>query len=81
MNFIQALISVSFAVAFFILVFFVAWYIALPLLFLFFIFSAISYLRKRVTFFYKKAHTSHRSQGLSSKKSGTIIDVDYTEVP
>lgn len=79
MRLIQALVGLVFTLAFFILLFLVAWYIALPVLIIVLAVGAFSALRTKL--FGPKEHVEHLVMVRKKpKKKEQVIDVDYTEV-
>lgn len=83
MKTLQALIGLIFSTAVFILLFLVAWYIALPLLLIALAIGAISALRGRYEIHRARAsatplHLVIRKR--TPKKDSEVIDVDFTEV-
>lgn len=83
MKILQALIGLIFTTAFFILLFLVAWYIALPLLLILLVVGALGGLRARYAIYRarKSATPLHLSiRKRTPKKGDEVIDVDFTEV-
>lgn len=81
MGILQGFLSFSFGVAFLIFVLFVAWYIALPLIFLFIIIGVIGYIRNRFLLSDLQKKMSQRfKRTYQYSKNEQIIDVDYTEI-
>ena len=87
MNLIRALLSLIFAVAFFIMLFVIAWYIALPLLFIILIIGAIGAIRTKLTFNkfsaqkgFDSATRLRQTHRVKNAKKGEVIDVDFTEI-
>lgn len=84
MRLIQALIGLIFTTAFFILLFLVAWYIALPLLLVVLAFGAIGVLRTKYALYRARQsatplHLYIRKKSQKKEKED-VIDVDFTEV-
>lgn len=81
MGILQAFLSLSIGVAFFALLLFVAWYIAIPLIILFLIIGVIGYIRNKLFLydFQKKMATRFKRENRQFKDNN-IIDVDYTEI-
>lgn len=83
MKIIQAIIGLIFTTAFFILLFLVAWYIALPLLLIFLVLGAFGALRMRYEIYraQKSATPLHLViRKRTPKRDSEVIDVDFTEV-
>lgn len=84
MRLIQAIIGLIFTTAFFILLFLVAWYIALPLLLVVLALGAVGALRTKYEIFRARKsatplHLYIRKKSNKDKKED-VIDVDFTEV-
>lgn len=84
---LRALAGLTFSIAFFILLFLIAWYIALPLLLIFLVIGAIGAIRNKLTFSkfaankgFDSATQLHRTRRVKDNKKNDIIDVDFTEV-
>lgn len=81
MGILQGFLSLSLGVAFLILVLFVAWYIALPLIILFMIIGVMGYIRNRLLLSDLQKKMSQRfKRTYQRSKNEQIIDVDYTEI-
>lgn len=86
MGLFPSIISVIFSAGFLILLLLFAWYVALPIIFLFLIFGLFNFFRGKPVFGnvpqYVRTFSYPRQQKTSStKKNEKIIDVEYTEVP
>ena len=83
MPLLQVLISAILGIIFIVFVFLLSWYIALPLLIIWFIGSVFRVIFLKIKSYRLKKeqngcsiHQTHRHK----KSTSTVIDVDYTEV-
>lgn len=81
MLFFQGILGIVFSLSFFILLFLIAWYIALPVLILLFILSLFKFIKSNhITFKITPRFKIYRSHKKNTPKNEKVIDVDYTEI-